>query len=248
MPHIFGRNPVIEALRNDQPIEKIYIHHSAHGDKIDHIYRLARSGKIPITKIDSRKIGKIAGDVSHQGVIALISPIKTVTIENLLENISKDHKLSSIVVLDRINDPHNMGAIIRSAEVFGASGIIYPERESVPLTETVIKASAGAAFQLPICRSRNLVPSIRHLKETGFWIYGSATDAETNFWKTDFNRNCAIIIGSEEKGIRPLVKKQCDTLFKIPQLGKTDSLNASVAAGVILSEIMRQRHLQKPVR
>lgn len=241
MPYIFGRNPVVEALQNDQPIEKIYIHHNAHGDKISRIYKLARSAKIPVTKIDARKIGKIAGDVNHQGVIALISPIRTVTIEELLQKVNKEARPSCIVLLDRINDPHNMGAIIRSAEVFGASGIIYPARENVPLTETVVKASAGAAFHIPVCKSGNLVPTIQQLKENGFWIYGSAADANTELWKTDFNRNCVIVIGSEEKGIRPLIRKQCDVLFKIPQRGKTESLNASVAAGVILSEILRQK-------
>jgi len=247
MPHIFGRNPVVEALQNDQPIEKIYIHHNAHGEKISHIYKLARTGKIPIAKIDSRKIGKIAGDVNHQGVIALISPIQTAPIEDLMENVSKEEKQPCIVLLDRINDPHNMGAIIRSAEVFGASGIIYPTRENVPLTETVIKASAGAAFHIPICKSGNLVTTIQELKRNNFWIYGSAIDADTELWKTDFNRNCVIIIGSEEKGIRPLIRKQCDVLFKIPQKGKTESLNASVAAGVILSEILRQRR-EDPIK
>jgi 23S rRNA (guanosine2251-2'-O)-methyltransferase len=241
MPYIFGRNPLVKALQSNQPIEKIYVHHTAHGDKINHIYKLARSCRIPITNIDSRKIGKIAGDVNHQGVIALISPIRTMTIEDLLERVNKKAKPSCIMLLDRVNDPHNMGAIIRSSEVFGASGIIYPARENVPLTETVIKASAGAAFHIPICKSGNLVPTIQQLKENGFWIYGSATDADTELWKTDFNRNCVIIIGSEEKGIRPLVRKQCDVLFKIAQMGKTESLNASVAAGVILAEIQRQR-------
>ena len=241
MPHIFGRNPILEALQNNQPIEKIYIHHNAHGDKVNHIYKLARAAKIPITKIDSRKINKIVGDVNHQGVIALISPIPTLTLEALLENAEREVKLSFLVILDRINDPHNMGAIIRSAEVLGASGIIYPAREHVPLTETVVKASAGAAFHIPICKSGNLVTTIQQLKESGFWIYGSETDAEVGLWKMDFNRNCAIIIGGEEKGIRPLIRKQCDVLFKIPQIGRTGSLNASVAAGIILSEILRQR-------
>jgi 23S rRNA (guanosine2251-2'-O)-methyltransferase len=240
MPHIVGRNPVVEALQNNQPIEKIYIQYNSHGDKISHIYKLARSGKIPITKIDSRKIKKIVGEVNHQGVIALISPIRTVTLETLLENATKGTNPSFMAILDRINDPHNMGAIIRSAEVFGASGVIYPAKENVPLTETVIRASAGAAFHIPICKSGNLVATIEQLKESGFWIYGSETVARDELWKMDFNRNCAIIIGGEEKGIRPLIRKHCDVSFKIPQIGKTGSLNASVAAGVIFSEVLRQ--------
>ena len=240
MPHIFGRNPVIEALQNNQPLEKIYIQYNSHGDKINHIYKLARSGKIPITKIDSKKIDKIVGNSNHQGVVALISPIRTATITDILEKAGNERKSSCVVILDRINDPHNMGAIIRSAEVFGASGIIYPSRESAPLTETVVKASAGAAFHIPICKTGNVVTAIQQLKENGFWIYGSAPDAHDVLWETDFKRNCALIIGNEEKGIRTLIRKQCDLLFKIPQTGATDSLNASVASGVILAEIFRQ--------
>lgn len=240
MPHIYGRNPVVEALQDNRPIEKIYLLHSAHGDKISHIYKLARSSKIPITRIDSRKITQIAGNANHQGVIALISPVKTIAVEDLLERL--DHKKPScIVLLDRINDPHNMGAIIRSAEVLGASAIIYPTRENVPLIESVIKASAGAAFHIPICKSVNIVKSIQQLKESGYWIYGTSPDADTDLWSMDFNRNCAIVIGGEAKGIRPLIKKNCDVLFKIPQFGKTESLNASVAAGIALGEMLRQR-------
>jgi 23S rRNA (guanosine2251-2'-O)-methyltransferase len=241
MPHIFGRNPVIEALQNREPLEKIYVYHNAHGDKINHIYKLARARKTPITKIDSRKIEKIVGEVNHQGVIALISPIRTITLETLLENAARATKPSFIAMVDRINDPHNMGAIIRSAEVFGAVGAIYPSRENVPLTETVMKASAGAAFHIPICKSENMVTTIQKLKESDFWIYGSESVAEVPLWEMDFNRNCAIIIGGEEKGIRPLIRKHCDVLCRIPQVGKTGSLNASVAAGVIFSEILRQR-------
>lgn len=241
MPHIFGRNPIIEALKDNQPIEKIYVHHRAHGDKINHIYKLARSNQIPITKIDSGKMKQIAGDANHQGAIALISPIKTVALEAMLEKVAKKNQSSCFVLLDRINDPHNMGAIIRSAEIFGAAGIIYPARENVPLTETVVKASAGATFHIPICRSANLVKSIQQLKEEGFWIYGSSVNAETTLWEMDFNRNCAIVVGSEEKGLRPLVEKQCDVLFSIAQVGKTESLNVSVAAGIILAEVSRQQ-------
>lgn len=241
MPHIFGRNPVIEALKNNQPIEKIYLHHKAHGDKINYIYKLARSNQIPISKIDSRKIKQIAGDANHQGVIALVSTIRTITIDDLLERVSRQNKSRCLVLLDRINDPHNMGAIIRSAEVLGAAGIIYPAREGVPLTETVVKTSAGAAFHIPICKSANLVKTIQQLKENGFWIYGSSANADTILWEMDFDRNCAVVIGSEEKGMRPLVEKQCDVLFRIPQSGKTQSLNASVAAGIILAEIFRRQ-------
>lgn len=246
MPHIFGRNPVIEALQNKQSIEKIYIQHGAHGDKINHIFKIARSSKIPITKIDSRKINKISGKNNHQGVLALISPIKTLDIDQLLQIVKKDKKFPYIVLLDRINDPHNMGAIIRSSEVFGASGIIYPARESVPITETVVKASAGAVFHIPICKSENLVKTIQLLKENDFWIYGSSADATTKLRETDFKRKCAVIVGSEEKGIRPLITKNCDILFGIPQIGKTESLNASVAAGIIFAEIAHQNQNISP--
>ena len=243
MFHIFGRNPVIEAIRQKKEIQKIYIQHNSKGDKVGTIYRLAKQNQIPVSQVDLKKIKVMVGNVVHQGVVALISPIKITPLENLLFNFNNDKMPGCFIIVDRIHDPHNMGAIIRSAEVFKAKGVIYAKRENVPITETVIKASAGAAFHIPICQTGNLVHTIEKLKKNQIWIFGSSLNAKSNLWDLEFRKKCAIIIGNEEKGIRPLLEKKCDDLFTILHPGKTESLNASVAAGIILAEIFRQNHI-----
>lgn len=241
---IYGRHPLIEALRESQPIEKIYLLHHLKGGKIEVIYRQARRLGIPITRVDRRKLESLTGTGNHQGVAAIISPVQTLSLELFLNELKgKDHP-PCVVMLDRIQDPHNMGAILRSSEFLGADGLIYCPRENVPLNETVIKTSAGALFHLPICKVPNLVPAIQRLKEENYWVYGSHLNGTIPLWTVDFTRKCVIVIGNEERGIRPLVKKNCDQLFCIPQIGKTNSLNASVATGIILGECLRQRLYQ----
>lgn len=241
MPYIYGRNPVLEALLHGQAIQKIYIQHGVQGDKIRQIYRLARQQRLAITNADQKKLQQMVGEVAHQGVVALISPVSILPFAEIPDAPKDTAALACIVIADRIQDPHNMGAIIRSAEIFGARGIVFSDRENVPITDTVIKASAGAALHCPLYKAENLARAVENLKEKGFWIYGAAPDAPRSLWETDFRRHCAVIIGGEERGIRPLLQKKCDLLFRIPQVGQTQSLNASVAAGVILAEIMRQR-------
>ncbi len=257
MAYIYGRNPVLEALQAGKPIQKIYIQHGNQSGKIRQIYHLARQEKIAVTNADSKKLRQMVGDSIHQGIVALISPVRILAFDELLGTLSQQFKATkkrqepnrisslSLVIADRIQDPHNMGAIIRSAEVFGAQGVIFSTRETVPITETVVKASAGAALHCPLYRADNLGQAIDRLKKTNFWIYGAALDTDALIWEVDFNRHCAIIIGSEEKGIRPSLQKKCDQLFKIPQFGKTQSLNASVAAGIVLSEMKRQQANQR---
>ncbi len=237
---IAGKNPVIEALHQNVPVEKIYIAHGLQDNKVRHIYKLARQHSIPIVTAEQHKLKQLAPDVVHQGVVAIIAPIPLITLEALLEHTHQLPQFHFIVLLDRIQDPHNLGAIIRSAEVLGAGGIIIPAREAAPITTTVIKTSAGAVFHLPIARVTNLATSIRVLKENGYWVYGSQMNASTLLWEADFRRKCAIIIGNEARGIRPGLLKTCDTVFAIPQRGKTESLNASVAAGIIFAEFLRQ--------
>lgn len=241
MPYIYGRNPVMEALLHGQAIQKIYIQHGVQGDKVRQIYRLARQQHLAVANADQKKLQQMVGDVAHQGVVALISPVRILPFEELPDAPGETAPPACIVIAERIQDPHNMGAIIRSAEIFGAAGVVFSDRENVPITDTVIKASAGAALHCPLYKADNLARAAEILKEKGFWIYGAAPDAPLSLWATDFRRNCAVIIGGEEKGIRPLLQKKCDLLFRIPQLGQTQSLNASVAAGVILAEALRQR-------
>jgi 23S rRNA (guanosine2251-2'-O)-methyltransferase len=176
-------------------------------------------------------------------VVALISPVNIQTFEELLSQLPQLVSPVCLVMVDRIQDPHNMGAIIRSAEIFGAQGTIFTDRKNVPITDTVVKASAGAALHCPLYQAGNLAQATDLLKGKGLWIYGAALDTTTSLWDMDFRRDCAVIIGGEEKGIRPLLQKKCDVLFRIPQVGNTQSLNASVAAGVVLAEVLRQRTL-----
>ncbi len=241
VPHIVaGKNPVLEALLQKSTIEKIYILHGQQDNKTRQIYRLARQQRIPVVTADLRKLHQLAPQMQHQGVVALLSPISLLSLAALLERLEGISHPHFLVLLDRIQDTHNLGAIIRSAEVLGGKGVILPERESAPITPAVMKTSAGAIFHLPITRVTNLGQAIQHLQEKGYWIYGTVKDAPTFLWQVDFRRPCAIIIGNEARGIRPGLLKRCDTVFTIPQKGKTESLNASVAAGIIFAEFLRQ--------
>ena len=256
MAYIYGKNPIFEAIQSNKPIQKIYVLHRNQSGRIRQIYRLAKEKRIAIVNADAHKMKKMVGDVNHQGIIALVSPVRIGRLDDLIGTISKLKERSgntgknchsrpiSLAIADKIQDPHNMGAIIRSAEVFGLKGVIYSGRENVPITEVVVKASAGAALHCPLYRADNLAQAVDRLKEIGFWIYGASLEGDASLWQVDFDRHCAIIIGSEEKGIRPLLQKKCDQLYKIPQIGKTQSLNASVAAGVSFAEIVRQQSIK----
>ncbi len=243
MPVIFGRNPVFEALQSGQAIDKVYILKDSHGEILGRIIQACRAQQIPVVQADRHKLDRMTPGEKNQGVIALISPVHYYAIEDLLDSIHKKGQLPALVMVDRIQDPHNMGAIIRSAEVLGMHGLIFSSRDSVPLTDVVVKASAGAAFYLPLCKVDNLATAARYLKKSGLWLHASSGYAEKSFWEIDFREPQAVIVGSEGKGVRPGILKLCDDVFRIPQAGKTESLNASVAAGIIFTEIYRQQHV-----
>lgn len=242
MPYIFGINPVTEALISKQPIDKIYLQTGKTGPEISRIYQLAKNLRIPVVTADRRKMLTLSDARKHRGVVALLSALNYFPLEDLIEKIQKRGDVPNIIVIDKIQDPHNLGAIIRSSEVLGANGIVFSLRESVPITDVVIKASAGAVFHIDISKVENTSNAVEYLKNCGLWIYASSSHAEKNLWEMDFSKPQAIIIGSECKGVRPLLLKKSDDTFQIPQLGETESLNASVASGVILAEILRQRN------
>ncbi len=241
MSVLYGRNPVIEALKKGDLIIKIYLQRGAQGGKIRQIQVTARKKQIPVVEADAGKMRQLTAGGHHQGVAALLSQIKTVPFDKLLSRITAQPAPPLLILVDRIQDPHNLGAIIRSAEVLGANGVLISIRETAPLTDTVLKTSAGAALNIPLCRVSNLSRIIPELKAAKFWVYGTVPHAEKKLWEMDFSVPAALVIGNEEKGIRPQLQKMCDDLFTIPQSGKTDSLNASVAAGIILAEVFRQR-------
>ncbi len=243
--YIYGRNSVIEALQSDSDIQKIYIKYNLKGDNIQKIINLARKRKIQIVQQDKKKFHELEkrlkiNNTITQGIIALLSFIKEFTIEELCRNAFKNTKAPTLVLLNEINDVHNLGAIARTALCSDVSGIIISERKSAPITPAAIKISAGALLHLPIAKSGSVINTLIKLKELDFKIYGTDIKGEINYY--DENYNCAkvIIIGNEGRGISPAVKKYCDKLIKIPMSGNLNSLNASVSAGIILFEIYKQ--------
>lgn len=241
---IWGIHPVLELLQTKpQQVQEITIQKSKGGPKIQEIITLAKSHNRKIRFSPFLKVPGIA-DANHQGVIARIAAVLTLTLDDLLAKNKQPGASPLFLTLDSIQDPHNLGAIIRSASAAGANGIILPKDRSAPLGGTAAKAAAGAISHMDICQVTNLVDTLKRLKEEGFWIYGTAAEAEKTIYQTEFDGPICLVTGSEEKGLRPLVRKHCDFLVSIPMRSTLDSLNASVATAVILYEILRQR-LQK---
>lgn len=235
---ICGRNPVMEALRSGANLDTIYI--DGNGGSLGVIRRLAKEKGIVVKDADDKKLSRLSGGASHQGVVAEGACGEYVTAEDILEVSRKKGSTPFIIICDEIEDPHNLGAIIRTAETAGADGIIIPKRRSASLNATVFKTSAGAASYVPVARVSNLASCIDMLKENGVWIYG--TDASgTDYSKTDMTGGIALVIGSEGFGISRLIQKKCDFMIKLPMMGKINSLNASVAAGIFMYEVLRQR-------
>jgi 23S rRNA (guanosine2251-2'-O)-methyltransferase len=235
---IAGRNPVIEALKSDSDIDCIYI--CGNGASLGQIRKLAKDKNIVVKDALETKLSQLANGASHQGVVAVGACGKYVTVEDILEISRKKGTSPFIIICDEIEDPHNLGAIIRTAESAGADGIIIPKRRSASLNATVFKTSAGAASWLPVARVSNLANTIDLLKENGVWIYGTDATGE-DYSKTDLTGSIGLVIGSEGFGISRLIMKKCDFLLKLPMLGKITSLNASVAAGIFMYEAVRQR-------
>ena len=238
---IYGKNPVQEALTSDQPINKIYITKTKRMPYFSKLFQSARNRGIPVREVDKNKLREMAGTDGHQGVVAVISQISYSEIEDIFQRASEAKESPLIAILDEIQDPHNLGAIIRSAEAFGFHGIIIPKDRSVGVTEVVAKTSAGAVSFIPIVRVVNLARAIDELKGAGVWIAGAEQDVKTSFYQMDLKCSLGVVIGSEGKGLRPLIKKKCDFLLKIPMLGKVNSLNASVAAAILFCEARKQR-------
>lgn len=241
---LYGVNPIIEALRADRLPSEILIAEGARDARLRELIELARAKNILVKHAPRTKLDREAGNSHHQGVLAHIAPAVYADAEALLDQItSRDGAAGEplIVVLDGIEDPRNLGAILRTAECAGASGVFIPERRAAGVNETVAKASAGAIEHLPIARVTNLSRLIDRLKERNVWVVGTAAEATTSYVDWDWTRPSAIVLGAEGSGLHRLVRERCDVLVQIPVLGKIDSLNVSVAAGVVLYEALRQR-------
>ena len=229
---IYGKNPVIEAI-NAKKALKVFLVHNFNDQKV---INLIKDNKLPVVSISSNEMEKMCDGGVHQGLAAELKPYQTVSLEEIIIRANKKTK-KIIVMLDNINDPHNLGAILRSADVFEAAGIVLPKHNSVSLNATVAKTSAGAINYVPVAVVNNLNQAIKTLKEEGYWVVstdGSATIDDSSI-KYDFP--VVVVIGSEGKGVSPLVLKNSDYVVKIPQFGHVNSLNASVAAGILLAEV-----------
>lgn len=240
---IYGFSPVLERLRSKpKSINKIYALENATEHRFREVTTLARENGIVVERVGRDALMKIVGpDVNHQGIVAVAASADYAEADELVGRINDE---SLILILDGVEDPRNFGAILRSAECAGVESVFIPERRAVGLTETVAKSSAGAIEYVPVARVQNLNRLIEDLKEKNVWVIGTSGDAETNYTDWDWTRPSALVLGNEGSGLHRLVAENCDMLVKIPMYGKIDSLNVSVAAGVVLFEARRQRSKQ----
>ena len=238
---IEGRNAVIEALRAGEHIDKIYILKGETDKTLGHIASRARASGTVVVEADRRKLDAMSRTHAHQGVIALASVREYVSVESILNSAREKGEAPLLVVCDEISDPHNLGAIIRTAYCAGAHGVIIPKRRSAGLTSVVAKTSAGAVSYLPVARVPNLPALLKELKGQGVWVFGAAAGGTTDLYHVDLKGPAAIVIGSEGEGMSRLVEENCDFLVSIPMKGGLNSLNASAAAAVLLYEAVRQR-------
>ena len=238
---IEGRNAVIEALRAGVAIDKIFLMKGETDSALGHIASAAREKGIVVVDADRRKLDGMSRTHSHQGVIALAAVREYASVDDILEAARAKGEPPLIVVCDELSDPHNLGAVIRTAECAGAHGVIIPKRRSAGLTAVVAKTSAGAVAHVPVARVPNIPALLKDLKKQGVWVFGTAADGTTALYDADLKGPAAIVIGSEGDGMTRLAAENCDFLVSIPMRGKLNSLNASAAAAILLYEAVRQR-------
>lgn len=235
-----GRNAVRELLKSGRTIEKIYVQSGEREGSITVLAAEALTRGIPLIEVEKAKLDKLCGYEQHQGIVAIASEKEYVEIEDVLKIAEERGEKPLIVIADNISDPHNLGAIIRCAEGAGAHGVIIPKRRSACITPAVAKASAGATEHMACVKCVNVTETIKKLKDYGLWVYAAEADGE-DYTKVDYTVPCAIVVGSEENGVSPLVKKNCDYIVSLPMRGKVNSLNVSTASAVLLYEALRQR-------
>lgn len=238
---VIGRNAVIEALKSDRTIETLYISNNKLEGSIKTIIGLAKEKRILIKEVDKKKLDLMCDGEVHQGVIAKVTPYKYSEVSDILDLARERGEAPFIVILDEVEDPHNLGSIVRTAELFGVHGIIIPKRRSASVSATVYKSSVGAIEHVKIAKVTNLNSVIDDLKEAGIWVYGADIRAEEYSYQVDFSGPCALVIGNEGRGISKLTVQKCDKLIKIPMVGKINSLNASVAGGIMMYEVLTGR-------
>ncbi|HEX9020212.1 MAG TPA: 23S rRNA (guanosine(2251)-2'-O)-methyltransferase RlmB [Nitrospirota bacterium] len=239
---IIGVNPVAEALKAGRPVQRLLIAEQRKSDReVREIIRLARDRGIEVRITSRDALNREAPNALHQGLIAIAAAREYASLDDILRLPAQKGQTPLFLVLDGVEDPRNLGAILRTAEAAGVHGVIVPERRSAGLTETVAKTSAGALEYVPVVRVVNVVNTIEDLKKAGVWVVGAEADSDTIYWDADVAGPTAIVLGGEEKGIRRLVRERCDYVVSLPLMGRINSLNVSVAAGVLLYEVLRQR-------
>ncbi|WP_302688856.1 23S rRNA (guanosine(2251)-2'-O)-methyltransferase RlmB [uncultured Veillonella sp.] len=238
--YIVGRNAVREALRSGRTIQRLFITNDKVQGSLQEIIGLAKDKGIELRRVDDKQLSKYADGVVHQGVVALAAPVKFADLGEVLQNWSSD-KAPLLILLDGIEDPHNMGAIIRTAECCGATAVLIPKRHTAPINATVAKTSAGALESIPLVQVGNVVQTIEELKKQGFWVLGAHMEGQQTLYQADLTSPLVLVIGNEGKGLSRLTKERCDFLVTIPMYGRINSLNASVAAAILMYEAVRQR-------
>lgn len=238
-----GRNSTIELLKSGKDINKLYIQKGERQGSINEIIKLAKEKKVVIIETEKNKLDQMSTTKKHQGVIAIVPPFEYCDVDDILEEAKSKNENPFIMILDGIEDNHNLGSIIRTAECTGVHGIIIPKRRSALVNATTNKTSAGAVEYMKVARVSNLTETIKYLQENDVWVYGTDMDAKEYYNEQKYNSGVAIVIGSEGFGMSRLVKENCDFLIKIPMKGKINSLNASVSAGIVMYEVMKQREM-----
>ena len=244
---ICGRNPVLEALRSGREIDRLFVAHGTGGGSVTAIIAKCRAKGILIKEISPQKLDYYCSGANHQGVAVMFASQEYATVDDMFALAETRGEKPFLIICDEIEDPHNLGAIIRTAEATGVHGVIIPERRSASLNATVAKAACGALEYVPVARVTNIANTIDSLKERGMWVFGADMDGD-DYTKTDFDAPCALVIGNEGKGIGALTAKKCDAILSLPMLGKINSLNASVAAGILMYEVVRSRKADKQPR
>ncbi|NLY78802.1 MAG: 23S rRNA (guanosine(2251)-2'-O)-methyltransferase RlmB [Lysinibacillus sp.] len=237
---IAGKNPVLEALRSGREINKLWIAEGVKKSGVNEILDLARDRGVLVQFVPKKKIDQLSSE-NHQGIVASVAAYKYAHLDDLFESANRKNEDPFFIILDELEDPHNLGSIMRTADAIGVHGIIIPKRRSVGLTATVAKASTGAIEHVPVCRVNNLSQTVDELKKRGLWIAGTDAKGTVDYRKMDANLPLAIIIGSEGKGMSRILKEKCDFLYNLPMVGHVNSLNASVAAALLMYEVYRKR-------
>ncbi len=237
---ICGRNPVLEALRSGREIDRLLIAHGVSGGSVSAIIAKCSAKGILIKEVSPQKLDYYCSGANHQGVAVMFATQEYSTVDDILELAKQRNEKPFIIICDELEDPHNLGAVIRTAEACGVHGVIIPKRRSASLNATVAKSSSGALEYMKVARVTNIANTVDSLKKNGIWVFGADMDG-SDYTTVDFNAPCALVIGNEGKGIGQLIAKKCDELVSLPMCGRINSLNASVAAGILMYEVVRKR-------